>query len=83
MDRFTGGRLKAHLIMHGFMDVYTRWISEDDDEDVDGAANNAMGPDEEIIDGPEEEGAENGDGEEVGHGGGEEAGHDGEDMNMQ
>ena len=36
---FTGGHLKAHLIMHGFMDGYTRWISEDEDEDVDGVTN--------------------------------------------
>ena len=64
------------------MDGYTRWISEDDDEDVDGTANNAMGPDEEMIDGPEEEGAGNGGGEEARHGGGEEAGHDGEDVDM-
>ena len=41
--------------MHGFMDGYTRWISEDDDEDVDGVANNDMGPDEEMTDGPEED----------------------------
>ena len=25
--------MKAHLVMHGFMDGYTRWISEDDNED--------------------------------------------------
>src|SRR3990170_1548044 len=31
LDPFTGGHLKAHLLMHGFMDDYTRWISEDDD----------------------------------------------------
>ena len=53
--------------MHGFIDGYTWWISEDDDEDVDGATNNDMGPDEEMTDGPEEEGAGHG-GEEAGHG---------------
>ena len=40
--------------MHG----HTRWISEDDadDEDVDGAGNNDMEPDEEMTDyWPEEE----------------------------
>ena len=57
IDPFSSGHLKAHLLMHGFMDGYTRWISEDDDGDVDGAANNDMGPDEEMTDGPEEEGA--------------------------
>ena len=38
LDPFKGGKFKAHLLMHGFMDGHTRWISEDDDdEDVDGA----------------------------------------------
>jgi hypothetical protein len=56
--------------MHGFMDGHTRWISEDD-EDVDGAGNDDMGPDEEMPDyGPkEEEGLRNGDGEEAVQGG--------------
>jgi hypothetical protein len=70
LDPFKEGRLKAHLLMTGFMDGYTRWISEDDDDDdVDGAANDDMGPDEEMTD--------NGGGEEAGHGGREEAGHGG------
>jgi hypothetical protein len=54
--------------MHGFMEGHTRWISEDDDnEDVDGAGNDDMGPDEEMPDyGPEEEeGLGNGDDEEA------------------
>src|SRR3954469_20683548 len=33
-DPFKGGHLKAHLVMHGFMNGYTRCISEDDFEDV-------------------------------------------------
>ena len=32
VDCFKGGKLKAHLLMHGFMDGHTRWISEDDDD---------------------------------------------------
>src|SRR5664279_4268478 len=39
IDPFVDGHLKAHLLMYGFMDGYTWWISEDD-EDVDGAENN-------------------------------------------
>ena len=67
LDPFKAGKFKAHLLMHGFMDGHTRWISEDDDdEDVDGVGNNDMGPDEEMTDyGPEEEGLRNGDGEEA------------------
>src|SRR5664279_3200703 len=38
IDPFVDGHLRAHLLMYGFMDGYTRWISEDD-EDVDGAEN--------------------------------------------
>ena len=76
MDPFMGGHLKAHLLMHGFMDGYTRWISEDDDEDVDGATNNDMGRDEEMTNVPEEE---TGHGEEdAGHG--EDAVHEEEDV---
>ena len=40
LDPFEKGTLKAHLFMNGFMDGYTRWISEDDDEDVHMAGNN-------------------------------------------
>ena len=68
LDPFKCGKFKAHLLMHGFMDGHTRWISEDDDEeDIDGAGNNDMGPDEEMTDyGPEEEdGLGNGDAEEA------------------
>ena len=52
LDPFDGGSLKAHLLMYGFMDGYTRWISEedDDDEDVHMAGNNDMGLDEEMTD---------------------------------
>src|SRR3954471_20263762 len=78
LDLFIGGRLKAHLLRYGFMDAYTRWITEDDDDDIDGAANNPMAVDEEMIDG---EAAD--DGEEAAHGnGGEEQakhGNDGEE----
>ena len=54
------------------MDGYTRWITEDEDDDVedaDGAGNEDTGQDEEMID--------NGGGEEVGHDGGEGARHGG------
>ena len=74
LDPFGGGTFKAHLLMHGFMDGHTRWISEDDydDEDTDGAGNNDMGPpDKEMTDyAPEEEDRlENVDGEESVQGG--------------
>ena len=69
LDPFEGGKFKAHLLMHGFMHGHTRWISEDDDdEDVDGAGNNDMGPpDEEMTDyvPEEEDGLGNVDGEEA------------------
>ena len=56
-------------------DGYTRWISQDyDDEDVGGVTNNNMGLDEETTDnGSEEEG--------VGHDGGEEVGYDWDEAN--
>ena len=64
------GRVEAHLLMTGFMDGYTRWIIEDEDDDVaDGAGNDDTGQDEKMID--------NGSGEEVGHSGGEGAVHGG------
>ena len=72
LDPHVNGRVKAHLLMTGFMDGYTRWITEDEDDDVedaDGAGNDDTGQDEEMID--------NGSGEEAGHGGGEGAGHGG------
>ena len=74
LDPFEGGTFKAHLLMHGFMHGHTRWISEDDDdeEDVDRAGNNDMGPpDEEITDyvPEEEDGLRNVDGEEAVQGG--------------
>ena len=50
--------------MNGFMDGYTRWITEDEDDDVEdahGAGNDDTGQDEEMID--------NGGGEQAGHGG--------------
>ena len=52
--------------MTGFMDGNTRWIIDDEDDDVedaDGVGNDDTGQDEEMID--------NGCGEEAGHGGGE------------
>ena len=66
LDPHDDGRVEAHLLMTGFMDGYTRWIIEDEDDDVedaDGAGNDDTGQDEEMID--------NGGGEEAGHGGGE------------
>jgi len=69
LDPFDRGSLKAHLMMNGFMDGYTRWISEDDDEDVHVAGNNDMGLDEEMTDRHEDDG--------VGHGGGEQSKNDG------
>ena len=64
LDPHDDGRVEAHLLMTGFMDGYTRWIIEDEDDDVedaDGAGNDDTGQDEEMID--------NGGGEEAGHGG--------------
>ena len=77
LDPFDRGRLKAHLLMNGFMDGYTRWISEDDDdEDVHMAGNNNMGLDEEMTDQHEDDGAGHGGGEESENdGGGEDSGH--------
>jgi hypothetical protein len=69
LDPFALGSLKAHPLMNGFMDGYTRWISEDDDEDVHMAGNNDLGLDEEMTDRHEDDGARNGGGEESGHGG--------------
>ena len=46
LDPFDRGTLKAHLLMNGFMDGYTPWISEEDDGDDEGvhmAGNNDMG----------------------------------------
>ena len=37
------GQLQNHLLVRGFMDGYTRWISDEDDEDVNGAAGNEVG----------------------------------------
>ena len=66
LDPYDEGRVEVHLLMTGFMDGYTRWIIEDEDDDVedaDGAGNDDTGQDEEMID--------NGGREEAGHGGGE------------
>ena len=58
LDPYDDGRVKAHLLMTGFMDGYTRWIIEDDDdEDADGAANDDTGQDEEMTDNGGGEGA--------------------------
>src|SRR3954464_14694094 len=86
LDPFKGGCLKAHLLRYGFMDGYTRWITKDDDDDIDGATNNPMAADEEMIDGSEDEkgpGNYNG-GEEAAHGNGGkyQAEHEGEDADM-
>src|SRR3989337_3310313 len=78
LDPFDRGSLKAHLLMNGFMDGYTWWISEDDDddEDVHMAGNNDMGLDEEMTDRHEDDGAGHGGREESGHdSGGEDSGH--------
>ena len=52
LDPFDHGTLKAHLLMNGFMDGYTQWIREEDDEeeDVHMAGNDDMGLDEEMTD---------------------------------
>ena len=58
-------------------------ITEDGDEDIDGATNNPMAADEEMIDGSEEEGAGHDGGEEAVHGGREDqAEHDREYADM-
>ena len=75
LDPFDGGSLKAHLLINGFMDGYTLWISEDDDEDVHMAGNNDMGLDEEMTDRQEDDGAGHDNSEESRYGGGEESGH--------
>ena len=58
LDPFDRGTLKAHQLMNGFMDGYTQWISEedDDDEDVHMARNNDMGLDEEMTGRHEDDG---------------------------
>ena len=79
LDPFDRGTLKVHLLMNGFMDGYTWWISEeeDDDEDVHMAGNNDMGLDEDMTDRQEDDGARHVGGEESGNddGGGEDSGH--------
>src|SRR4051812_20974359 len=87
LNPFIGGPLKAHLLRYGFMDGYTRWITEDDDDDIDGATNIPMAADEEMIDGSEDEEVAHGNGgeEQEEHGNdSEEAadGNDGEDADM-
>ena len=37
------GQVRDHLLMRGFMDDYTRWQSDEDDDDVHGAAGNEEG----------------------------------------
>ena len=61
LDPHDDGRVEAHLLMTGFMDGYTRWIIEDEGDDVEdakGAGNDDTRQDEEMID--------NGGGEEAG-----------------
>jgi hypothetical protein len=62
------GQLQSHLLSRGFMDSYTRWISDEDDDNVHGGA---MGNDEE---------GHGGDKDFLGHDeGGEDDEHGGED----
>ena len=85
LDPHDDGRVKVHLLMTGFMDGYTRWITEDEDDDVedaDGAGNDDTGQDEEMIDNGGGEEAGHGGGEGAGHGGGEGAGHGGGENDM-
>ena len=80
LDPYDDGTVEAHLLMTGFMDGYTRWIIQDEDDDVEdanGVGNDDMGQDEEMIDNGGEEEAGHGGGEGAGHGGGEGAGHGG------
>ena len=35
LDPHDDGRVEAHLLMTGFMDGYTQWIIEDEDDDVE------------------------------------------------
>ena len=52
LDPYDDGRVEAHLLMNDFMDGYTQWITEDEDDDVedaDGAGNDDTGQDEEIM----------------------------------
>ena len=42
LDPYEDGRLMAHLLMTSFMDGYTRWIIEDEDDDVEDADGQAM-----------------------------------------
>jgi hypothetical protein len=66
------GQLQSHLLSHGFMDGYTRWISDEDDDNVHGAAT-----------GNDEEG-HGGDNDFPGHDeGGEDAGDGGEDQDAK
>jgi len=73
VDPFVGGHLKAHLLMYGFMDGYTRWISEDD-VGVSGTQNNEVEnqndqePEEEWNEETPEHEVESGHGQESGHG---------------
>lgn len=72
LDTYNDGSVMSHLLKTSFMDGYTRWIiedEEDDDEDTDGALNDNTGQDEEMIDNGGAEGAGHGDGEGAGHGG--------------
>ena len=67
IDPFLNGHLKAHLLMFGFMDGYTRRISEDG---INGAENNERednnGPEEGWNDDAPEHGEDAEHGEEVG-----------------
>jgi hypothetical protein len=61
LDPVDGGSLKAHLLMYGFMDGYTRWISEDDDDAaVHMAGHNDRGLDEEMTDRHKDDGTGHG-----------------------
>ena len=42
LDPYDDGRVMVHLLMTGFMDDYTRWIIEDEGDDVKDADGQAM-----------------------------------------
>ena len=58
LDPYEDSRLKAHMLMTGFIDSYTRCIiEENDDDDAGGTANDDTGPDKEMTDNGSGEGA--------------------------
>src|SRR5664279_5711221 len=60
------GTVRDHLLMHGFMDGHTQWISDEDDEQVHGAtAGNEEGHQDNNDEGREDEEPPAHDGEEA------------------